>query len=65
MGRFCDRAWLLYQQERYALAAKELSQELAESPNSSDAHALLALCVFNTGDRKRGRKLYLPSKATS
>lgn len=45
MGKFLDRAFFLLDQSRYDLAENELRQELAGDPNSSMAHALLALCL--------------------
>src|SRR5271166_2286433 len=46
MGAHFERALVLYEQNRQALAEPELLQELAEDPNNPMAHALLALC-FN------------------
>lgn len=39
------RARLLIEQQRFELAERELQQALASSPNNSDAHALLGLCL--------------------
>lgn len=40
-----EKAWLLYQQDRYDLAAAQLRQILLADPNHSEAHALLGLCL--------------------
>jgi len=45
MGAAYDMAVILYQQKRYDLAREKLSRELAEQPNSPNAHAMLALCL--------------------
>jgi tetratricopeptide (TPR) repeat protein len=39
-----QRAWQLYRWRRYALAQGEAQRFLARSPESSEAHVLLALC---------------------
>jgi tetratricopeptide (TPR) repeat protein len=46
MGIFLERARGLFQQRRYDLARRELGRELADEPDSANAHALLGLC-FN------------------
>jgi tetratricopeptide (TPR) repeat protein len=45
MGTHFERAQILFEQQRHALAETELHQELADDPNHPPAHALLALCL--------------------
>lgn len=40
-----QRGQLLYEQQRFDLAEKELRQALGESPDDAGVHALLALCL--------------------
>jgi tetratricopeptide (TPR) repeat protein len=40
-----ERAWMLLGQSRHELAEKELRQALAQQPDSSKCHVLLALCL--------------------
>jgi tetratricopeptide (TPR) repeat protein len=47
MGKHFDRAEVLFDQGRYELAEKELRAEIAQNPQSADAHALLAVCLIN------------------
>ena len=47
MGKHFDRAEVLFEQGRYELAEKELRLEIAQNPQSADAHALLAVCLIN------------------
>lgn len=44
-GYHYQRAEMLFEQKRYDLAAQELRQELAQSPDNVEARALLALCL--------------------
>lgn len=46
-----DRAWLLYRQKRFDLAARECLDVLARDPEAADAHLLLALCRVRAGDQ--------------
>ncbi len=45
MSTAYQRGIVLYQQGRYDLADREFRQELASSPENSQAHAFLALCL--------------------
>ncbi len=45
MGAHYDRARLLFKQRRYAMAERELREELAETPQSGWAHGLLGRCL--------------------
>jgi tetratricopeptide (TPR) repeat protein len=45
MSAHYQRACLLYQQNRYDMAASELRLALSQDPNRADYHALLALCL--------------------
>ena len=47
MGKHFDRSGVLFEQSRYELAEKELRLEIAQNPQSADAHALLAVCLIN------------------
>ncbi len=47
MGKHFDRAQILIEQGRYDLAEKELRSEIAQNPQSADAHALLCVCLIN------------------
>ncbi len=49
MNQPFERAQLLIEQQRYALAQKELHQALADDPNWASAHALLAVCLNAQG----------------
>ncbi|HKA57770.1 MAG TPA: tetratricopeptide repeat protein [Gemmatimonadales bacterium] len=40
-----DRAFMLFDQQRYELAERDLRQVLAQDPGDPTAHALLALCL--------------------
>lgn len=44
MNPHIQRALLLFQQDRYTEAEKELMQALAQNPNDGSAYALLAVC---------------------
>lgn len=46
MSLHLQRARLLFQQNRNELAEAELRQALADDPNASEPHALLALCLL-------------------
>ncbi|HEV3167476.1 MAG TPA: tetratricopeptide repeat protein [Isosphaeraceae bacterium] len=45
MSATFDRALVLYHQNRYDLAGRELRMELAQDPDNGLAHAVLALCL--------------------
>jgi tetratricopeptide (TPR) repeat protein len=49
MSTHFDRGVLLYQQDRHAQAEHELGRAVAEDPDSSAAHAFLALCLAEQG----------------
>jgi tetratricopeptide (TPR) repeat protein len=53
MGEHLARASLLVDRRRYDLAETELMAELASDPDSSTAHALLAVCLGERGDLER------------
>lgn len=55
MGLAYDKALALYRHRRYAPAREELGRELAEQPNSSYAHALMALCYAAESNCVAGR----------
>jgi tetratricopeptide (TPR) repeat protein len=46
MNAHLDRAYLLYEQRRFALAEKEIGQALVAHPNDARSLALLALCLL-------------------
>jgi tetratricopeptide (TPR) repeat protein len=46
MGKHFDRAEILFQQDRYDLAEKELREEIGENPDFDPAYSLLALCII-------------------
>src|SRR5262249_34667869 len=48
------RAQLLLQQGRYELAEQDLRQALASNPQDDTAHALLALCLTESGKFDEG-----------
>ncbi len=41
-----DRAWFLFQNNRFELAEQELRKYLSENPDNAPAHILLARCLF-------------------
>jgi len=45
MNRRLQRAWLLIEQGRYAMAEDELRRALVRRPNHGQSHAMLALCL--------------------
>jgi tetratricopeptide (TPR) repeat protein len=47
MGKHLKRAEVLFNQGRYELAEKELRSEIAQNPQSANAHALLSMCLIN------------------
>jgi tetratricopeptide (TPR) repeat protein len=53
MSAHFDRALLLFEQSRYDLAERELTQELAVDPDNSMAHSLLALCLSKRKEYQR------------
>jgi tetratricopeptide (TPR) repeat protein len=59
VGGGLDKAWVLYRQGRWEVAASEIVAELAASPESADAHRLLALCRAHLG---RPREAYASAR---
>jgi Tfp pilus assembly protein PilF len=51
MTKHFDRAETLFRQSRYELAEKELRSEIAENPESTDVHTLLAVCIISRSVR--------------
>jgi Tfp pilus assembly protein PilF len=47
MGKHLQRAEVLFNQGRYELAEQELRAEIAQNPQSANAHALLSMCLIN------------------
>jgi tetratricopeptide (TPR) repeat protein len=57
ISKHFDRAQILFDQQRYELAEKELRAAIAENPESADAHALLAACLMNQKCQRRPKTL--------
>jgi tetratricopeptide (TPR) repeat protein len=56
MGAHLERAKLLYDQNRYDMAIKELHLEIASDPDDPTPHSLLALCLMELGKHKEATR---------
>lgn len=63
MSNRLERAYLLFESERYGLALKECHGELSENPNGVDAKVLAAHCCIMMGDLDKAQALIRESLA--